>query len=53
MFEIVYVLILPLMLLMYYAIRCLVVHHSAMGVKLLMYDLIVEDMHNQGRIFDS
>ena len=42
MFEIICVLILPVMFIVYYAIQRLVVRHSNMEVKLLMHDLIVE-----------
>ena len=45
MFEIICVLILPVMLIAYYAIQRLVVRHSDMEVKLLMHDLIVEAMN--------
>ena len=42
MFEIICVLILPVMLIVYYVIQRLVVRHSNMEVTLLMHDLIVE-----------
>ena len=51
--EIICVLILPVMLIVYYAIQRLVVHHSAMEVKLLMHDLIVEAMNKHDRDFDD
>ena len=53
MYEIICVLILPVMLVVYYAIQRLVVHHSAMEVKLLMHDLIVEAMNKHDHDFDD
>ena len=53
MFEIICVLILPVMLIVYYAIQRLVVHHSAMEAKLLMRDLIVEAMNKHDHDFDD
>tara|TARA_B100000902_G_C26533665_1_gene539088 strand:- start:71 stop:361 length:291 start_codon:yes stop_codon:yes gene_type:complete len=53
MFEIICVLILPVMLIVYYVIQRLVVHHSAMEVKLLMHDLIVEAMNKHDHDFDA
>ena len=53
MFEIVCVLILPVMLIIYYAIQRLVVHRSNMEVKLMIHDLIVEAMNKHDQDFDD
>ena len=53
MFEIVCVLILPVMLIVYYTIQRLVVHHSNMEVKLLIQDLVVEAMNKHDHDFDD
>ena len=53
MFEIICVLILPVMLIVYYAIQRLVVHHSRMEVKLLIHDMIVEAMNKHDHDFDD
>ena len=53
MFEIVCVLILPVMLIIYYAIQRLVVNHSNMEVKLLIQDLVVEAMNKHDQDFDD
>ena len=53
MFEIVCVLILPVMLIVYYTIQRLVVHHSIMEVKLLIQDLVVEAMNKHDHDFDD
>ncbi|WP_156485288.1 hypothetical protein [Synechococcus sp. MIT S9508] len=53
MFEFINVMILPVMLIVYYAIQRLVVHHSAMELKVLMHYLIVESMHKHAHDFDD
>ena len=53
MFEIVCVLILPVMLIVYYTIQRLVVHHSNKEVKLLIQDLVVEAMNKHDQDFDD
>ena len=53
MYEIVSVLILPVMLIVYYAIQRLVVHHSNMEVKLMIHDLVVEAMNKHDHDFDD
>ncbi len=53
MFEIICVLILPVMLIVYYAIQRLVVHHSRMEVKLLIHDMVVEAMNKHDHDFDD
>ena len=53
MFEIVCVLILPVMLIVHYMIQRLVVHHSNMEVKLLIQDLVVEAMNKHDQDFDD
>jgi len=53
MFEIICVLILPVMLIVYYAIQRLVVHHSNMEVKLMIHDLVVEAMNKHDHDFDD
>lgn len=53
MFEILCVLILPLMLMTYYAIQRLVVHHSRMETQLLIHDLVIEAMNQHDRDFND
>ena len=53
MFEIICVLILPVMLIVYYAIQRLVVHHSRMEVKLLIHDMVVEAMNKHDHDFED
>ncbi len=53
MFEIICVLILPVMLIVYYAIQRFVVHHSRMEVKLLIHDMVVEAMNKHDHDFDD
>ena len=53
MFEIICVLILPVMLIVYYAIQRLVVHHSNVEAKILILDLIVEAMNKHDHDFDD
>ena len=53
MYEIVSVLILPVMMIVYYAIQRLVVHHSNVEAKILILDLIVEAMNKHDHDFDD
>ena len=53
MFELVCVLALPVMLIVYYAIQRLVVHHSNMETQLLIHDLVIEAMNKHAHDFDD
>ena len=53
MFEFINVLILPVMWIVYCAIWCLGLHRSAMELKLMMHDLIVEAMHKHAHDIDD
>ena len=53
MFEIFCVLMLPLMLIVYYAIQRLVVHHSGMEAQLLIHDLVIEAMNKHDNDFND
>ena len=53
MFEILCVLMLPLMLIIYYAIQRLVVHHSGMETQLLIHDLVIEAMNKHDNDFND
>ena len=51
MFEIFCVLMLPLMLIVYYVIQRLIVHHSRMETQLLIHDLVIEAMNKHDSDF--
>ena len=53
MFELVCVLALPVMLIVYYAIQRLVVHHSNMETQLLIHDLVIEARNKHAPDFDD
>ena len=53
MYAILCVLILPIMLIVYYAIQRLIVRHSRMETKLLIHDLVVEAMNKHEHDFDD
>ena len=51
MFEIVCVLVLPVMLIIYYLIQRVVVHHTSMETQLMIHDLLVEAMNKHDHDF--
>lgn len=51
MFEIVCVLVLPVMLIVYYLIQRVVVHHTSMETQLMIHDLVVEAMNKHDHDF--
>ena len=51
MFEIVCVLVLPVMLIIYYLIQRVVVHHTSMETQLMIHDLVVEAMNKHDHDF--
>lgn len=53
MYELVCIVMLPVMVVVYYLIQRLVAHHSSLETRLMIKDLVIEAMNKHDHDFDD